>query len=45
MFGEDDENETQDVPCAEEIVAAGNTNDDEDEEMRSFLSMAGSLKE
>jgi hypothetical protein len=45
MFGEDDENETQDVPCAEEIVAAGNTNDDEDEEMRSFLSMAGPLKE
>jgi hypothetical protein len=45
MFGEDDDDETHDVPCAEENDAADNTNKNEDEDMRSFLSLAGSLKE
>jgi hypothetical protein len=44
-FGEDDDDEKNDVPSAEENDAADNNNENDDEDMRSFLSMAGFLKE
>jgi hypothetical protein len=45
MFGEDDDDEQDDIQNAEDSNTKDTTTENADNDMQSFLSMVGSLKE
>ena len=45
MFGEDNDGKKDDIPSVEDNGAEDTNTENADEDMQSFLSMVGSLKE